>query len=79
MKLEAAPNPGKYEFPGDEIEVGETGYSLGDYREAIRGEGPLSYQWSDKPHRLVYDLINEIKRLRKTGDAESHITPEGNA
>lgn len=26
------------------------------FRKAIAGEGPLAYDWSDKPHRLVYSL-----------------------
>lgn len=42
-----------------------------DYREAVGGGGDkddffsLAYQWVDKPHRLVYDLCDEIDRLRK--------------
>jgi len=40
------------------------GYTLEDYRNAVANKGPLAYEWSDKPHRLVYDLINEIERLR---------------
>ncbi len=40
-----------------------------DYRDAIDGTMPatlfsLAYDWMDKPHRLVYDLCNEIDRLR---------------
>ena len=35
-----------------------------DYRNALNGSGPLANQWKDKPHRLVYDLCNEIERLR---------------
>ena len=38
-----------------------------DYRSAIFGEGPygsLEYEWSDKPHRLVYDLCNEVDSLK---------------
>lgn len=31
-------------------------------RMAIAGEGPRAYAWSDKPHRLVYDLCREIER-----------------
>jgi hypothetical protein len=27
------------------------------YRQALNGEGPLSAEWSDKPHRLLYDLL----------------------
>jgi hypothetical protein len=32
-------------------------------RQAMSGEGPRAYDWSDKPHRLVYDLCNEIERM----------------
>lgn len=38
-----------------------------DYRDALSGEGgfgSLGYEWSDKPHRLVYDLCGEIDLLR---------------
>ena len=31
-------------------------------RLAIGGEGPRAYDWSDKPHRIVYDLCREIER-----------------
>lgn len=31
-------------------------YPLSDYHRAM-SEGPLNYEWQDKPHRLVYDLI----------------------
>ena len=31
-------------------------------RLAISGEGPRAYDWSDKPHRIVYDLCREIER-----------------
>lgn len=32
-------------------------------RKAVSGEGPRAYEWSDKKHRLVYDLCREIERL----------------
>lgn len=32
-------------------------------RMATSGEGPRAYDWSDKPHRLVFDLCREIERL----------------
>jgi hypothetical protein len=35
-----------------------------DYRDAVAGIGPLAYDWQDKPHRLVYDLAGELKRLQ---------------
>lgn len=31
-------------------------------RLAIGGEGPRAYDWSDKPHRVVYDLCREIEK-----------------
>jgi hypothetical protein len=31
-------------------------------RQAIAGEGPRAYDWSDKPHRLIFDLCREIER-----------------
>ena len=30
-------------------------------RMAIAGEGPRAYEWTDKPHRVVYDLCQEIE------------------
>ena len=38
-------------------------HELEDYRNALSGIGPLAYEWKDKPHRLVYDLISEINNL----------------
>ena len=32
------------------------------FRMAVSGEGPLAYQWSDKPHRLLYDACSIIER-----------------
>lgn len=31
------------------------------YRSAMNGEGPKAYDWSDKPHRLIYDLCRKIE------------------
>lgn len=45
--------------------MAETGYTTKDYRDAMGGEGPLAYQWKDKPHRLIYDLCHEIEHLRR--------------
>lgn len=48
------------------------GSTTDDYRDAMSGEGgfgTLGYEWSDKPHRLVYDLCGEIDRLRKIESA----------
>ena len=39
-------------------------------RLAISGEGERSYDWSDKPHRLVYDLCRQIEALTATASAE---------
>jgi hypothetical protein len=54
------------EFPGDSILVIRgPGLTLGEYRNATSGIGPLAHEWDDKPHRLVFDLINEVKRLNE--------------
>lgn len=45
-------------------------------RLAISGEGERSYDWSDKPHRLVYDLCRQIEALTATASAEPVITDE---
>ena len=34
-------------------------YPLSDYHKAM-SEGPLHFTWTDKPHRLVYDLIAAV-------------------
>lgn len=42
------------------------GTTTDDYREALQGLGEfgsLGYEWSDKPHRLVYDLCGEVDHL----------------
>ena len=44
------------------------GSTTDDYRYAVSGEGEfgtLGYEWSDKPHRLVYDLCGEVDALRE--------------
>lgn len=38
-------------------------------RMAVSGEGPRAFDWSDKPHRLVYDLSREVERLTAERDA----------
>lgn len=52
----------------DEAGVSETGKALShdphDYVNAPSGIGPLASEWTDKPHRLVYDLAMEVMRLR---------------
>lgn len=35
------------------------------YRDAPSGDGPLAAEWKDKPHRLVYDLVEEVVALRR--------------
>lgn len=40
-----------------------------DYRSALEGRGPMASQWADKPHRLVFDLCDEIERLRERCEA----------
>ncbi len=37
-------------------------------RFAISNEGPRAYDWTDKPHRLVYDLCREVERLTAERD-----------
>ena len=37
-------------------------------RLAISGEGPRAYDWSDKPHRIVFDLCREIERAEAERD-----------
>jgi hypothetical protein len=38
-----------------------------DYRDALQGtsnKDNLNIDWQDKPHRLVYDLCNEVEYLQ---------------
>ena len=48
--------------------------TLGEYWDAVQstpeearrsGIGTVAYDWHDKPHRLVYDLLNEIGALKE--------------
>lgn len=34
------------------------------YNLGVAGEGEHAYTWSDKPHRLVYDLTHQLAYLR---------------
>jgi hypothetical protein len=34
-----------------------------DLRLAVAGEGPRAFEWTDKPHRLLYDACREIEAL----------------
>lgn len=56
---------------------------LKDYKDAPSGVGPLAFQWTDKPHRLVYDLIAKVEALEagKVAPLESStaLTPESSA
>lgn len=47
-----------------ESKVPKTELNLSDYYRAMEGEGPYAFDWCDKPHRLVYDLIKEIEQQR---------------
>ena len=45
-------------------------------RSGVSGKGPKAYDWSDKPHRLVYDACRladfqnaEIERLKSENEA----------
>jgi hypothetical protein len=38
--------------------------NIDDYHNAPSGIGPQAAEWKDKPHRLIYDLCGEIRRLR---------------
>ena len=56
------------------------GATTDDYRNATGGEGEdefmsLGYEWSDKPHRLVYDLCGEVDYLK----SELHTLQSGEA
>ena len=37
--------------------------TLADYWVANAGDGDLADAWQDKPHRLVFDLVQEVERL----------------
>ena len=41
---------------------------LDDFVRAISEEGPLAYVWKDKPHRLVFTLVNMLKEERAKKD-----------
>jgi hypothetical protein len=45
--------------------IGPNNIDTEEYRSAMGGEGPHAFNWKDKPHRLVYDLCREIKRIEK--------------
>lgn len=46
------------------------------FRKAVAGEGPRAYDWSDKPHRLVFDLCRLIEAdaaLRSGGEEKDGV------
>ena len=43
-----------------EVKPRPLAYPLSDYHHAP-SEGPLHFQWTDKPHRLLYDLIAAVR------------------
>jgi hypothetical protein len=40
-----------------------------DYRIAPGNRGPQARTWKDKPHRLIYDLCEEVERVRAVNAA----------
>ena len=42
---------------------------LDDYIKALFQDGPLAYTWSDKPHRLVVELVTIAKQQREELEA----------
>ena len=42
-------------------------------RLAIGGEGPRAYDWSDKPHRIVFDLCREIEKNAALPAVQPHV------
>jgi hypothetical protein len=41
-------------------------------RMGVSGYGSRAMDWSDKPHRLVYDACREIERISEVVDAALH-------
>lgn len=35
-----------------------------DYRDAPNGDGPHATAWKDKPHRLLWDVCDDLDRLQ---------------
>jgi hypothetical protein len=42
-----------------------------DYINATSGIGPLAKEWTDKPHRLVYDLVRELLAVQRVLDTQT--------
>lgn len=50
--------------------------ALGALPDQIGVFGTLSYEWADKPHRLVYDLCGEVDMLRDClASIKAHVEP----
>ncbi len=45
-----------------------------EFMDAIDGEGDRAYDWNDKPHRLVYDLVKLVVAEREKNAMLRHIT-----
>ena len=48
-----------------------------EYLEALLGKGPRAFEWKDKPHRLIYDLV--ILGRRFADEAEAYAEREAGA
>ena len=48
----------------DELLTSRMHGSISEYHHAPSGKGPLAAEWKDKPHRLLYDLLGEIRYLK---------------
>ena len=67
VRLAADPVAGvRVNDPPTEIKPRPLAYSLADYHNAPGGVGPLAYDWEDKPHRLLYDLIAALAAARSS-------------
>ena len=49
---------------------------LEEYRLAPSGEGCHSNVWKDKPHRLIYDLVNIASELYEENEKLSRMLRE---
>jgi hypothetical protein len=45
---------------------------LEEYRYAPSGTGKYASDWKDKPHRLVYDLVEMVQQLRNELKEQRH-------
>lgn len=45
-------------------------HKLEAYYDAMSGEGDVAYDWKDKPHRLIYDLIAYCRFLEEELECE---------